>query len=115
MFKELSVDNKDQIDNFLAQYSGHILQSFEWGELRAKEGHIVKRYAEILASGKIKAYCQVVYHKLPRWYPSKMRYIGEVWRGPVMSEDFLHKDLMGFLNEIKNLSKDIDPVFIKFE
>jgi len=115
VFKELLLENKKQINEFLNRNNGHILQSYEWGDLRLKEGHIVKRYALVSEVDEIKVYCQLVFHKLPKWYPSKSKYVGEVWRGPVVSDEINHSELVEFLGKLKEVSRELNPVFIKFE
>lgn len=118
--KEHNIKILTQIDfstitNFLMANKGHILQSIRWGTLRELEGHKVTRVGMFDKESNIIAYAQIVFHKLPKFYPSKNKFIGEVWRGPVFSETITDQEFKEFIEFIKNLGQENNCVFIKFE
>jgi len=116
MLEFIELNNQLEIDQFIIsqEETGHILQSYEWGELRRSEGHIVKRFG-LKRDGKIIVLCQLVLHRLPKWYPSKKKYIGEVWRGPVVDSTTKISEFEFFLDKIQEWASGQDVVFIKFE
>lgn len=117
MIKFFTEADNQEIKDFLFKENGHLLQSFEWGNLRESEGHKVVRVGLTNEADpqQIKAYCQIVFHKLPKWYPSKHKYVGEVWRGPVLGENITEKEFLGFITAIREAGVANNAVFIKME
>jgi lipid II:glycine glycyltransferase (peptidoglycan interpeptide bridge formation enzyme) len=80
----------------------HPLQSWEWGEFRAKHGNTVKRYAQY-KEGKLVSPFQLVYSHIP-YTPFT---IGTVIRSVAPTKEFLEF--------IKTEAKRINAIFVKFE
>lgn len=111
--------SNQEIESFIKQNNGHVLQSFQWGKIRENQGHKVIQCIVKDDKEKIVIYSQIVLHKLPKWFPTLSKYIGEVWRGPIIDRKKDSKDIKKALNiylsNLKELSKKEKILLIKFE
>jgi len=94
---------KETWNAFIAKSdSGHIVQSWQWGEFKESFGNPVTRIA-IFSQGKIVAAASYTLHKIP-FLPYK---IAAFEKGPAPTKEAL--------NELKKLAKDENLIFIKLE
>lgn len=89
--------------------TGHVLQTWEYGEVRKAMGTSVLRIA-VTENDKIKTATQMSLHKVP-YLPFQ---IGYVPRGPVCDEE-PEKYLQTLFSYFKELAKKYDLAFIKVE
>lgn len=109
-YKIANNQDKSRFDSFVADfYSGDLLQSFEWGDLKAKSGwKPVRVYAE--DNGKIVAAASL----LKRQIPKIGKCIMYAPRGPVM--DTQNKDLvLGFTQYIQSVARKHGAILVKID
>ncbi|MGI6685627.1 MAG: lipid II:glycine glycyltransferase FemX [Bacillota bacterium] len=106
----IEVSEKDYFNNFIASSpKGHVLQTWEWGELKAKTGWLplrlmVEKEGHPIAAVSI----------LKRSIPVLKKNIFYAPRGPVL--DMKEPGLFSFLlGEIKKLAKIHNAVFLKID
>lgn len=101
---------KDYFNKFVSSVpKGHILQSYEWGEIKAKTGWQPLRLI-IEEGGQPIAACSI----LKRIIPGIKKAIFYAPRGPVF--DIENKKVFSFLlEEIKKLAKEHDAIFLKID
>mgnify|MGYP001277116123 CR=1 FL=1 len=112
-------DTNRETELFIKNNNGHVLQSYQWGEIREKEGHKVIRCTVTDKENNIVIYSQLVLHRLPRWYPSLSKYVCEVWRGPIIDKNRnineIQEALDTYISNLKELGKKEKIMLIKFE
>jgi lipid II:glycine glycyltransferase (peptidoglycan interpeptide bridge formation enzyme) len=106
----INENEREIFNNFIASVpKGHILQSYEWGEIKAKTGWQPLRMI-IEETGKPIAAISI----LKRIIPGIKKAIFYAPRGPVL--DIENKDVFDFLlTEVKKLAKQHNAIFLKID
>ncbi|KJS19458.1 MAG: methicillin resistance protein [Clostridiaceae bacterium BRH_c20a] len=106
----ITENEREYYNSFIASIpKGHILQSYEWGEIKAKTGWKPLRLL-IEENGKPIAAISV----LKRIIPGLKKAIFYAPRGPVF--DIENKEVFGFLlAEVEKLAKDHNAIFLKID
>lgn len=106
----IDISEKDYFNRFIeSSPKGHILQTWEWGDLKSKTGWIPLRLM-IEEKGQPVAAVSI----LKRVIPVLKKHIFYAPRGPVL--DMSHPGLFSFLlGEIKKLAKKHNAVFLKID
>ena len=101
---------KETWNAFIAKSdSGHIVQSWQWGEFKESFGNPVTRIA-IFSQGKIVAAASYTLHKIP----FLNKYVGYLPKGPVF-KDNEELYLPELLKSLKAQAKEQSCIFIKIE
>ncbi|MDI3534911.1 MAG: hypothetical protein PWQ82_1276 [Thermosediminibacterales bacterium] len=110
--KLISITEKDRetFNSFMASHpKGHILQSFEWGEVKETTGWQPLRFL-VVENDDIKAGITILKRKIP--FRGKSIFYAP--RGPVADyED--HKTLDFLFREIKNVARKHGAIFLKLD
>jgi lipid II:glycine glycyltransferase (peptidoglycan interpeptide bridge formation enzyme) len=106
----LYIDDRERWNTFVASSRyGHILQSWEWGELKRRQGWAPLRVA-LTADGSIRAAAQVLVRRLPYGFGR----IAYVPRGPAV--DFADRALVAeLLAALRGLAAERDVISLKIE
>lgn len=106
----INSDEKDKFNAFMESApKGHILQTWEWGEIKAKTGWQPLRLV-IENNGQIVAAVSI----LKRTIPVMKKNIFYAPRGPVV--DIKNQEIFNFmLSEIKLLAKQHNAIFLKID
>jgi peptidoglycan pentaglycine glycine transferase (the first glycine) len=107
--------DKQHWDNTVSQLPGvHILQSWKWGEIKAKYGWSVSRYIWSNKDKKIIAAAQVLQRNIRLLKIGPLVKVIYIPRGPLM--DWEDADLIKIvLNDLIKYSKSIHSIFIKID
>jgi len=116
---ELDIKWKDAWNEIAKGSNGSFLQSFEWGEFKEASGHKIWRLAvtqtelrssDFTSSFKILAIASVIKEKIP--------YIGNylyVPHGPIFNTEKREKVMQLLQNELRDLAKKENAIFVRFE
>ncbi len=109
-FTQVTLDQKERFSQFLQQSPyGHFLQTWEWGEVKAKTGWEPLRYM-VEEEGRILCAVSLLKRKLPL----VNGYILYAPRGPVF--DLKDEKLLDFfLREVKRVAKKEKAIFLKID
>jgi peptidoglycan pentaglycine glycine transferase (the first glycine) len=112
--RPLTLAERPTWDTFIGEHpAGHLLQSWEWGELKAEAGWRPMRLA-LWLDGKIVAGAQVLQKTLP-FIPLKLGHLAYIPKGPVIdwSQEelcrFFFAQLTGYLRSEGALAVRIEP------
>ncbi len=104
------IADQEQWDSFVSQArTGHLMQSYHWGELMKRDGHAIVRVG-VLEEGQLIAAALAVIFSFP--------YVGAPWlyvlRGPVV-DDPQSPALPVLINELHRIARKQHAVLLKIE
>jgi len=104
------ITDREQWDSFVSRArTGHLMQSYQWGELMKRDGHRIARVG-VLEEGKLVAAALAVIFSLP--------YVQAPWlyvlRGPVV-DDSTSPALPLLINELHRIAQQKHAVLLKVE
>jgi lipid II:glycine glycyltransferase (peptidoglycan interpeptide bridge formation enzyme) len=102
-------DEKIYSDFVASSPTGHIVQSWEWGEFKDSYGNKITRIG-VFDSGKLVASCSYTLHKVP-YTPY---FVGYLPKGPTVSTDRV-EPLQNLLTELSRVARAQNCLFVRLE